>query len=150
MYVSPPAARMSQRGAASAQEHITSHTRGVGMRAFLRTAVVVLALAGSATAASAQGIIPIAVEGRGGLALPQGGWDAAGSIDTGYGYGFNIRMQVLPLISVYGGGDKYTFGRSGSGDADASDAGRHLGGQVSLPLAAFTGVSPFAFAGLVF
>ncbi len=120
------------------------------MRALFRTAIVVLALTGSATAAAAQGIIPIAVEGRGALALPQGDWDSNNSINTGYGYGFNIRVQLFPLISAYGGWDRYNFGVSGSGNADASDAGMHLGGQISLPTGWLIGVSPFAFAGLVF
>ena len=106
-------------------------------------------LAGGSGAAAAQGLLPIAFEGRAGLALPQGEWNDGGGLDTGFGYGVDLRVQILPLITAYGGWDRYTFNVSGS-SADAEDIGFHLGAQASLPLSALTGVSPFAFAGLVF
>lgn len=115
-----------------------------------KLAVLALVAAAVAPAAQAQGIIPIAVEGRAGLALPQGDWNDGDNLETGFGYGLNIRLQLMPLISVYGGWDRYSFGIEGSGDFDAVDSGLHLGGQLSLPLSALTGVSPFAFAGLVY
>lgn len=120
------------------------------MHRIVRMVTVLAALtAGGTGAASAQGLLPIAVEARAGLALPQGDWSGAGSVDTGFGYGFNFRLQLFPLISAYGGWDRYTFNVSGSG-GDAEDTGFHLGAQASLPLSALTGVSPFAFAGMVF
>ena len=118
---------------------------------FLRTACVAAALvAGGAASASAQGIIPLAAEVRGGLALPQGDWNDNDALGTGFGYGFSIRMQLMPLISAYGGWDRYTFNIDGPVDADAEDTGFQLGAQVSLPLSLVTGVSPFAYAGALF
>ncbi|HEX6924440.1 MAG TPA: outer membrane beta-barrel protein [Longimicrobiaceae bacterium] len=115
-------------------------------RAYLLLFLLLLA----GTRAEAQGIIPIAVEGRGAFALPQGEWNDAEALSNGFGYGFDIRLQVMPLISIYGGWDTYSFDLEDIEDADANDSGVHLGGQLSLPLSGLTGVSPFAFAGLVF
>lgn len=119
------------------------------MQRLIRTAFMLGALLSTGTIVQAQGIIPIAVEGRGGIALPQGDWNDGDQLGNGFGYGIGLRLQVLPLISVYGGWDTYSFDLDDV-DGDASDAGLHLGGSISLPLSAVTGVSPFAFAGLVY
>lgn len=122
------------------------------MTRIVRTTCLLAALltAGTATTLHAQGIIPIAVEGRAGLALPQGDWNDGDDLETGYGYGLNLRLQLMPLISVYGGWDRYSFGIEDMEDVDAVDSGLQLGAQVSLPLSMITGVSPFAFAGVVY
>ena len=122
------------------------------MMRIVRKVSLLIALLATATIATAdaQGILPIAVEGRAGLALPQGDWNDADNVETGFGYGLNVRLQLMPLISVYGGWDRYSFGVEDAENVDAVDSGLHLGGQVSLPLSAVTGVSPFAFAGVVY
>ena len=120
------------------------------MRKLLGTACLMGGLLLTAGTADAQGIIPIAVEGRGGYAMPQGDWNESEMLENGYGYGIGLRVQVMPLLSIYGGWDKYSFEVEGDGDFDASDSGLHLGGQISLPLSAVTGISPFAFGGLVY
>jgi hypothetical protein len=98
--------------------------------------------------AQAQGIFPLAVEARGAFAMPQGEWNDGDEIGNGFGYGINARLQVFPLISIYGGWDRYSF--DVDGDSEATDTGLHAGGYISLPLSAVTGVSPFAFAGVVY
>jgi hypothetical protein len=98
--------------------------------------------------AQAQGIFPLAVEARGAFAMPQGEWNDGDEIGNGFGYGINGRLQVFPLISIYGGWDRYSF--DVDGDSEATDTGLHAGGYISLPLSAVTGVSPFAFAGVVY
>lgn len=120
------------------------------MQRILRTTCLLFALLLAGTAARAQGIIPISVEGRGAFALPQGDWNEGDALGNGFGYGLDIRLQVLPLINIYGGWDSYSFDIEEADDTDATDSGMHLGGQVSLPLSAVTGISPFAFAGAVF
>lgn len=120
------------------------------MRKLVRTASMLAALLSVATAANAQGILPIAVEARGGYAIPQGDWNEGDALSNGFGYGLNLRLQILPLISLYGGWDTYNFDLEDVENADARDSGLHLGGQIALPLSAVTGVSPFAFAGVVY
>jgi opacity protein-like surface antigen len=119
------------------------------MRKLIRMVFTIAALLSSAAAAQAQGLLPLAVEARGGFALPQGDWAELYDIGNGFGYGINARLQVLPLISIYGGWDRYSFSIEDV-DSDAIDSGLHLGGQISLPLSAVTGVSPFAFAGVLY
>lgn len=121
------------------------------MRTLVRTALLFAALLAAGTAAQAQGLVPLAVEVRGGYAVPQGDWADGDGLGNGFGYGLDLRLQILPLISLYGGWDRYSFDvEDVATDADASDAGLHLGAQLSLPLSALTGVSPFAFGGIVY
>lgn len=122
------------------------------MQKLVRTVCMVAGLLAVATTTQAQGLLPFAVEVRGGFAIPQGEWNDSDAIENGFGYGINARLQILPLISLYGGWDKYSFEMDdlGGSDSDASDSGLHLGAQLSLPLSAVTGVSPFAFAGMVY
>lgn len=99
--------------------------------------------------AEAQGILPVAVEARGGLALPQGEWSDDAQADTGFGYGLNARLQVFPLISIYGGWESYSFDTEAE-NVEAKDAGFRAGAQLSLPLSMLIGLSPHAFAGLIY
>ena len=87
--------------------------------------------------------------GRGGFALPQGEWSDDAGVDGGFGYGINARLQIFPVISLYGGWEKYTFDTEAE-TIEASDTGLRGGAHVSVPLSALTGVSPFAFAGVVY
>src|SRR5690606_24648902 len=89
-------------------------------RAYLLLFLLLLA----GTRAEAQGIIPIAVEGRGAFALPQGEWNDAEALSNGFGYGFDIRLQVMPLISIYGGWDTYSFDLEDIDDEAVAEIGR--------------------------
>lgn len=122
------------------------------MRKLVIASCLLTGLLSAASTVQAQGIFPLAVEVRGAFAMPQGDWNEGEAIGNGFGYGLDARLQILPLISLYGGWDRYSFDMesTGEGETDASDSGLHLGGQISLPLSAITGVSPFAFAGLVY
>ena len=99
--------------------------------------------------AHAQGLLPLAVEVRGGFAVPQGDWKDDFGVDGGFGYGINARLQLMPLISFYGGWETYSFDMDAE-DSETTDAGLRAGAQLSLPLAALTGLSPYAFAGVIY
>lgn len=120
------------------------------MQRMLRTTCFLFALLLAGTTARAQGMMPISVEGRGAYALPRGDWNEGDALGNGLGYGLDIRLQVLPLINIYGGWDSYSFKIEEMDDTDATDSGMHLGGQISMPLSPVTGISPFAFAGAIF
>jgi opacity protein-like surface antigen len=120
------------------------------MRKFIvGTAALAAALLSSGSAVQAQGIIPFAVEARGGFAVPQGDLKDSFGANGGWGYGLNARMQIMPLISVYAGWETYAFDMDAD-EAETNDSGIRAGAQVSLPVSAITGFSPYAFAGVLY
>lgn len=119
------------------------------MRKLVAATCAVAALLTAGTEARAQGLFPLAVEARGGFAVPQGDWKDDFGVDGGFGYGINARLQLMPLISFYGGWETYTFDMD-TEDGEAKDAGLRAGAQLSLPLSALTGLSPYAFAGVIY
>lgn len=123
------------------------------MRQWIGAVCVLGGLLASGSAAAGQGIVPIAVEGRAGYAVPQGDWSDGESLENGFGYGIDLRIRILPLVYLYGGWDTHDFAYAGSGDgedAEATDSGMHLGGEIAVPLSAVTGISPFAFGGIAY
>ena len=123
------------------------------MRKFVTASLAIAGVMAAAGSVQAQGIFPLAVEARGSFAMPQGEWNDDEQVGNGYGYGINARLQVFPLISLYGGWDRYSFDMEGDGegsDFDAVDSGVSGGVYLSLPLSAVTGISPFAFGGAVY
>lgn len=122
------------------------------MKKLMTAGLVAAALGVGGTAAEAQGILPVAVEVRGGYAVPTG--DLGDSdVDDGLGFGVNAQLAVMPMLSVYGGWERYSFGiDTGSSDADADvvDSGFRVGLQAGLPFTPFIGVSPFVFAGGIY
>ena len=120
------------------------------MRKLVAASCAVVALLTAGGDAHAQGILPFAVEARGGFSVPQGDWkDDPFGVNGGWGYGLNARVQILPLISLYGGWETYAF-EMDADEAEANDSGLRAGAQVSLPLAMLTGFSPYAFAGVIY
>ena len=120
-------------------------------------ATVVLALGLLSGGAEAQGVLPFAAEVRGGFAVPTGDWNEEDDIENGFGFGANVQLQVLPLVMLYGGWERYAFGIDLGDDpdfegvdADATDSGFRAGAKVALPLQGLTGLAPFAFAGLTY
>lgn len=122
------------------------------MKKLMTAGLVAAALGVGGTAAEAQGILPIAVEVRGGYAIPTG--DLGDSdVEDGLGFGVNAQLSVMPMLSVYGGWERYSFGIDmGDTDADGDvvDSGFRVGLQAGLPFTPFIGVSPFVFAGGIY
>jgi opacity protein-like surface antigen len=111
------------------------------------------AVAVSAQAASAQ-TPAIALEVRGGVGLPTGDWNENDELDTGYGFGGNVRAMVTPTIGVYAGWEMYTFSAEFTEDqqevdTDVEDSGFRGGVSLSFPMAAGS-VSPFVEVGAIY
>ena len=99
----------------------------------------------------AQGLIPLAVEGRIGAGFPTGDFGKDDDVGTGLGFGADAVLRVLPLVNVYGGWEHYSF--NGKGESDGSkvtDSGIRAGAQLSIPVGMVTGFSPFVSAGLLY
>ena len=81
-----------------------------------------MAVAGLAAArpVMAQGAIPLAVEGRVGVGFPTGDFGDNDEIGTGFGFGGDVVLRVLPLVNIYGGWEYYSF--DGKGDSDGNRA----------------------------
>lgn len=122
------------------------------MKKLMTVGLVAAALGVGGTAAEAQGILPIAVEVRGGYAIPTG--DLGDSdVDDGLGFGINAQLAVMPMLSVYGGWERYSFSADTGAediDSDIVDSGFRVGVQAGLPFTPFIGVSPFVFAGGIY
>ena len=130
---------------------------GAAMHKITTATLVMSAVLVCGGPAGAQGVLPFAVEVRGGGAMPTGDWNEDETIENGLGFGANIQVAVAPMVSIYGGWERYSFPIETEEDpdfegveADATDTGFRLGGQVTLPLSGLAGVSPFAFGGLTY
>ncbi|HEX8904529.1 MAG TPA: outer membrane beta-barrel protein [Longimicrobiaceae bacterium] len=105
--------------------------------------------------ARAQGILPFSAEVRGGVALPQG--DFNDGADTGWGIGGTLRYRIAPMVDVYAGYDRFSFGADSSSDFDEGvdvsirDEGFRAGARFTFPLAStLTGLSPWVEGGATF
>jgi opacity protein-like surface antigen len=113
--------------------------------------MAVAGLVAAARPAMAQGVIPLAVEGRAGVGFPTGDFGDNDDIGTGFGFGGDVVLRVLPLVNIYGGWEYYSF--DGKGESDGSritDSGARAGAQLSIPVGPVTGVSPFVSAGVLY
>ncbi len=115
-----------------------------------RTVFVAAALAAVAFAvpANAQSVLPLAVEGRAGLAFPTG--DFGESLGMGYGLGANVSFAVAPTLALYGGYSYTQFDY----DQDVVDTDETLdvqgfegGARLGLPMVGF---SPYVKGGAVY
>lgn len=116
------------------------------MRSFL-CALAALAAAVSTAPVSAQGMLPVTLEGRGGLAFATG--DFGRQVGTGYGLGANATFNLTPQLGVYGG---YTFISFDPDETLATDQAFELqgfdaGARLSLPAVALT---PYLRGGVVY
>jgi opacity protein-like surface antigen len=109
--------------------------------------------AGLATGARAQGTLPIAIEARGGVAIPVS--DFGDQTSTGWSVGANVQYPIGRVLGVYGGYEHYSFGvdsvsSDDSGlDAKVADDGFRVGLRASLPLAAASRITPYVEGGLL-
>lgn len=121
------------------------------MRKLVVGMIAVAGLAAATQPAMAQGVIPVAVEGRVGVGFPTGDFGENDEVGTGFGFGGDVVLRVLPLVNVYGGWEYYAF--DGKGESDGSrmtDSGARAGAQLSIPVGAVTGISPFVSAGVLY
>lgn len=95
--------------------------------------VVALGVAGQAQAQS------FGAEVRGGLAMPTGEWNDDDGVESGWGVGVNGHAMFTPMLGVYAGWDRWSFGLEGDEDlngvdASVNDSGFRGGLHVALPL----------------
>lgn len=110
----------------------------------------VLALVGAGELEAQR--LPIAIEARGGFALPTGEWNDDEGVDNGVGFGANLQFTVTPLFGVYAGWERFAFGADGDldgADAEFVDAGGRAGLHLMLPLEGLP-VAPFARGGIYY
>ena len=107
-----------------------------------------VAMAAGAGRASAQGTLPISIEGRIDAGIPVG--DLADDYGVGFGWGVQGAFDLTPNFSIYGGYSRFNFDpKSGSPLLKTHDDGFDLGGRVTLGTGA--GVwNPFAQFGVLF
>lgn len=125
------------------------------MRIIMSTVAIALTTALVSAPAAAQGLLPFSVEVRAGAAFPTGDFGENEDVETGFGFEVNAKYQMIPLIAVYAGYDRYTFGGNTEGlaedvEAETVDSGLALGLQASIPLAVVTGLSPWVRGGVIY
>lgn len=126
------------------------------MQRFALPVAVVAALTVGAGSIEAQQL-PLSIEVRGGAAVPTGDWNEADFAETALGFGAAVSFRPIPLVGVYAGWDRFSFGvdESDAGevgeeiDASVIDSAFRLGAEVGIPLVGAP-VSPFVSAGLVY
>lgn len=116
--------------------------------------LALLATLGFAAAANAQGTAPstpLSIEIRGGAALPMGDLsdDDEGGAETGYTFGANATFQATPMLGIYAGWTRSSFGVEDAEDVSIRDQGFEAGvkamfGGGTMP------VSPFVKGGVLF
>jgi opacity protein-like surface antigen len=121
------------------------------MRKLVVGMIAVAGVVGATRPAMAQGVIPLAVEGRVGAGFPTGDFGEDDDVGTGLGFGADAVLRVLPLVNVYGGWERYSFdGKGESNGTNVTDSGIRAGAQLSIPVGMVTGFSPFVSAGLLY
>lgn len=113
----------------------------------------VLGAAALAAPASAQTVLPLSFEVRGGAVIPQG--DFGEGLSTGFTVGGAVHYRIAPIASVYAGFEHAQFGFDddsdlGDVDADVTDQGFRLGARFDVPLAGMTAISPWVEGGATF
>lgn len=103
--------------------------------------------------ASAQSLIPVSVEARGGFDFPMGDLSDVYDADSGYGWGASASFNLIPAFGVYAGWDRHvfpaTFPGTVAGDGDLIDSGFQVGGEIGVPVA-IGGLAPWLRAGAIF
>jgi opacity protein-like surface antigen len=120
----------------------------------LMVPALVLGAAALATPASAQTVLPLSFEVRGGAVLPQGDFDDGAN--TGFTIGGTVHYRIAPIASLYAGFEHAQFGVDEDSDfedvdANITDQGFRLGARFDVPLAAsMTRISPWVEGGATF
>lgn len=119
-------------------------TKSTGLLALVAT----LGFAGAATAQTGP-TSPFSIEVRGGAAIPQGDLKDEGDAKTGYTFGANATFQATPMLGIYAGWSRNSFGIEDADDASFVDQGFDAGVKLSFGGGTLP-VSPFVRAGAVF
>lgn len=98
-------------------------------RLSLFLAVAAVPLCGS----GAHGQTPLALEARGGIALPREAFTDDTGADGGYSTELSVTWGVLPFVGVYGAWQRAEFDREGSESSVITDQGWAAGVRVSVP-----------------
>ena len=107
-----------------------------------------LAAVAFAAPARAQSMLPFAVEGRVGLAVPTG--EFGDDLGMGYGLAANVSFNVAPTLALYGGYSYTQFDYDDDivGDQDPLEVqGFEGGARLGLPMVGF---SPYVKGGAVY
>jgi opacity protein-like surface antigen len=95
----------------------------------------------------------LALEIRGGYAIPTGDWNEEDAFENGLGIGGSVMAMVTPQIGVYAGYEAFRFGVEEDEEgveADATDAGFRAGISFSTNVPAYQNVTPFIEAGVLY
>lgn len=106
---------------------------------------------GAASTAHGQ-TLPVSVELRGGAGIPTGDWNEDDIAETAIGFGAAVKFAATPMVGIYGGWDRFTFGtKEGSFNSDVKlkDSVFRVGADINVPAAALP-VAPFVTAGIVY
>jgi hypothetical protein len=91
---------------------------------------------------------PLSVEARLFGAVPLGEFGEDDDLNTGLGFAVEAAYNFLPVLAVYAGFSRVSFGVEGEDDVDLVDSGFDLGLRYTLP--AVANLSPFLRGGLVY
>jgi opacity protein-like surface antigen len=109
------------------------------------------ALLGSVQVAEGQNL---SIEARGGAAIPTGEWNEDDEVETGFGFGGNVRVNITPMVAIYGGWEMYQFAVDTEGlgdvDADLTDKGFRAGAELTIPMPAYPSLMPFVELGATY
>jgi opacity protein-like surface antigen len=96
---------------------------------------------------------PFSFEVRGGFAIPTGDFgesaDDVGSVESGLTLGANATFHFTPLLGIYAGYTRNTFGVEGLDELDVIDEGFDAGLRVAIPTPLIP-IDPYIKAGLVY
>ena len=96
---------------------------------------------------------PLALELRGGYAIPTGDWNEDDTFENGLGLGATVMAMATPQIGVYAGYEAFRFSVDEDEeevDAHATDAGFRAGISLSANVPAYQNVTPFIEAGVIY
>ncbi|HEU0053732.1 MAG TPA: outer membrane beta-barrel protein, partial [Longimicrobium sp.] len=114
----------------------------------LLAAVATLAGAGTLSAQSMGPTTPLAIEVRGGLALPTG--DDADGLNTGFTVGGDLIFQATPMIGIYAGYNYNEFGVEDVDDVSVNVKGFDAGVRLGFPTTSLGGFTPFLKGGVLY
>jgi hypothetical protein len=108
-----------------------------------------------ASGASAQSVLPLSFEVRGGLGVKTEEFrpsdEGITTASGGVGFGANAAFDFLPGVAVYAGYDRYSFNADIEGvDAEYIDQGFVVGGRFTPRAGALLGFNPWVRGGVLF
>lgn len=114
--------------------------------------LALLATLGFAATAHAQApTTPLSIEIRGGAALPMGDLsedNGDATAETGYTFGLNANFQATPVIGIYAGWSRSSYGIEDVEDVSIRDQG--FSGGIKASFAGSMPVTPFLKGGVLF